>query len=317
MTFLLNPTRRQATIAILAIVMIALHLVLKHGFVIGDEPTARWSWTDVPLFVTLALGGVPLICELLIKLRRGQFGADLLAGISIVTSLFLNEYLAGSIVVLMLSGGEALEAFAVRSASSVLAALAKRMPSRTHRKLEGKLTEVPLEQVIIGDTLVVFPHEICPVDGTVVEGHGVMDESYLTGEPFMMSKTPGSVVLSGAINGDSALTIRADKLAADSRYAKIMQVMRASEQQRPRMRRLGDRLGAWWRRHDHVQVQTFRIRQFTQHRAVVTGTIHRQSLHVVALSRFFLVDQRRGICRFRAVGGQDVQIGRASCRERV
>ena len=79
-----------------------------------------------------------------------------------------------------------------------------------------------------------------------VEGHGVMDESYLTGEPYMMSKTPGSAVLSGAINGETALTIRADKLAVDSRYAKIMQVMRASEQRRPRLRRLGDQLGAFY-----------------------------------------------------------------------
>ena len=73
-----------------------------------------------------------------------------------------------------------------------------------------------------------------------------MDESYLTGEPYQMSKTPGSEVLSGAINGDSVLTIRATKLAVDSRYAKIMQVMRASEQQHPRLRRLGDQLGAYY-----------------------------------------------------------------------
>src|ERR1700720_2308214 len=144
----------------------------------------------------------------------------------------------------MLSGGEALEAYAVRSASSVLAALAKRMPSVAHRKQDGQVADVALDAVAVGDTLVVFPHEICPLDGTVVEGHGVMDESYLTGEPYQMSKATGSTVLSGAVNGDSALTIRADRLVVDSRYAKIMQVMRASEQGRPRLRRLGDQLGA-------------------------------------------------------------------------
>jgi heavy metal translocating P-type ATPase len=120
------------------------------------------------------------------------------------------------------------------------------MPSAAHRKQDGVVTDVMLEQVAVGDTLVVFPHEVCPVDGSVLEGHGVMDESYLTGEPYRMAKTPGSEVLSGAINGDAALTIRAGKLAVDSRYAKIMQVMRASEQRRPRLRRLGDRLGAWY-----------------------------------------------------------------------
>src|SRR5262249_25581641 len=74
----------------------------------------------------------------------------------------------------------------------------------------------------------------------------VMDESYLTGEPYRMSKIPGSAVLSGAINGETALTIRADKLAVDSRYAKIMEVMQASAQRRPRLRRLGDQLAAFY-----------------------------------------------------------------------
>ena len=96
------------------------------------------------------------------------------------------------------------------------------------------------------DTVVVYPHEICPVDGVVVEGHGVMDESYLTGEPYMMSKTTGAPVFSGAINGESVLTIRAEKLPVDSRYAKIMQVMQSAEQHRPRIRRLADQLGAWY-----------------------------------------------------------------------
>src|SRR5581483_3296058 len=117
------------------------------------------------------------------------FGSDLLAGISIVTSVLLGQYLAGTLVVLMLSGGQALEAYAVRSASSVLEALAHRMPWQAHRKRDGLLADVALDAVAVGDTLVVLPHEFCPVDGTVLEGHGVMDESYLTGEPYVMSKT--------------------------------------------------------------------------------------------------------------------------------
>ncbi len=152
--------------------------------------------------------------------------------------------MSGSLVVLMLSGGEALESYAVRSASSVLRALSKRLPSVAHRKTDSTIEDVSLDQIRVGDVLVVFPHEVCPIDGTVLEGHSVMDESYLTGEPYMMSKTPGSTVLSGSINGESSLTIRADKLAVDSRYANIMQVMRESEQHRPRLRRLGDQLGA-------------------------------------------------------------------------
>ena len=232
--------RHQTIIAILATAGIVANLILRFAF-----HTSPRNY-DLPLWITLALGGTPLVANLTVKLFKREFGSDLLAGISIVTSVLLDEYLAGALVVLMLSGGETLERFAVESASSVLRAMAARMPSIAHRKEGDKLVEVPLSDVSIGDTLLVFPHEICPVDATVTAGHGSMDESYLTGEPFRMPKTPGSTVLSGAINGDSALTIRADKLAVDSRYAKIMQVMRASEQDRPHLRRLGDKLGAYY-----------------------------------------------------------------------
>eukprot|EP00456_Euglypha_rotunda_P084012 TRINITY_DN83_c0_g1_i14.p1 TRINITY_DN83_c0_g1~~TRINITY_DN83_c0_g1_i14.p1 ORF type:complete len:652 (+),score=111.57 TRINITY_DN83_c0_g1_i14:7089-9044(+) len=228
-------------IAVVTLIGIAGHLVLRYATSI--DPAA----SQIPLWVVLAFGGIPLVWGLLQKIAKLDFGSDLLAGISIVTAVLLGEYLAGALVVLMLSGGEALESFAVSSASSVLRALAQRMPLIGHRRQQdGKVTDVPLGDVAIGDMLVIFPHEICPVDGVVTEGHGVMDESFLTGEPFQMSKTPGSEVISGAVNGDSALTIRATRPAADSRYAKIMHVMRAAEQNRPHMRRLGDTLGAFY-----------------------------------------------------------------------
>jgi heavy metal translocating P-type ATPase len=236
-------SREQAVIAAVALAAIGLHLALRYG---TNNPAVVYGTPvyQLPLLAALLFGGGPLVFGLCAKLIRREFGSDLLAGISIVTSALLGEYLAGTLVVLMLSGGEALEAYAVRSASSVLAALARRVPSRAHRHTDGRLTDVALSEVAPGDTLVVFPHEICPVDGTVTEGHGVMDESYLTGEPYLISKAPGSAVLSGAINGEAALTFRADKLAVDSRYAKIMKVMRAAEERRPRLRRLGDQLGA-------------------------------------------------------------------------
>jgi heavy metal translocating P-type ATPase len=233
---------KPVCIAALAVVAIALHLLLRWAVRPATAPGIPVC--DLPLFVALALGGAPLVVDLLLKLLRRQFGSDLLAGLSIVTAVLLREYLAGTLVVLMLSGGEALEAYAVRRASSVLAALARRMPSAAHRKRDGGVDDVRLDEVAVGDVLVVFPHEVCPVDGTVVEGHGTMDESYLTGEPYLMPKAPGSAVLSGAVNGEGALTVRADRLAVDSRYAKIMQVMRESEQRRPQLRRLGDQLGA-------------------------------------------------------------------------
>jgi heavy metal translocating P-type ATPase len=233
----------ETLIAALAILAIVVHLVLRYGLRVAGDVRGLPTY-EIPLVVALAAGGLPLVVGLVRNLLRRQFSSDLLAGISIVTSVILGEYLAGTLVVLMLSGGEALESYAVRNASSVLNALARRMPSLAHRKHNGDMRDVPLDDVAIGDLLVVFPHEICPVDGTVVEGRGSMDESYLTGEPYVISKVPGSSVLSGAINAEAALTIRADQRAVDSRYAKIMRVMRESEQRRPKLRRLGDQLGA-------------------------------------------------------------------------
>jgi len=257
----------ENSIALLSLLGIATYAVLRYWLDTGYE-TYYWTvnstlstavetlWqgqgavslqqVQLPLIAVLILGGVPLLYQLSVKLIRGDFGADLLAGLSIVTAICLHEYLAGSLVVLMLSGGAALETYAIRKASSVLEALAKRMPSVAHRKEGDKLIDISTDKVNIGDSLLILPHELCPVDGTVLEGSSTMDESYLTGEPYLMSKTSGSTVLSGAVNGDNALTIRADKLAVDSRYSKIMEVMKASEQNRPNLRRLGDQLGAWY-----------------------------------------------------------------------
>jgi len=233
------PTK-ETYIAGFTLVAIALHVALKYALHFSALTY------NLPMFAALLVGGIPMVWQLLKKLVKRQFGSDLLAGVSIITAILLGEYLVAAIVVLMLSGGEALEEFATARASSVLDALARRMPSVAHRKEAGRLVEVNLADIRIGDELTVLPHEICPVDGTVFEGHGEMNEAYLTGEPYEVSKVPGSTVISGAINGEALLTIRAGKLAVDSRYARIMKVMLETEQQRPQLRRLGDQLGTWY-----------------------------------------------------------------------
>src|SRR5438046_3024959 len=180
----LEVSRGKTTlIAALAVAGILLHLLLRFGFRTG------MATAQLPLLITLVLGGVPLVYELLKKLLRRDFGSDLLAGISIITSVLLGEYLAGSIVVLMLSGGEALENYALRSAASVLGALAQRMPSIAHRRSGSQIVDVTVEEIAVGNVFLIYPHEICPVDGMVIDGHGMMDESYLTGEPFQITKT--------------------------------------------------------------------------------------------------------------------------------
>lgn len=230
----------EGYIAILAFISIVAHLVLIYIV------SSFQVYAYFPLYLTLALGGSFLIFDLLRQLIALNFGSDLLAGLSIITAVLLEQYLAGSLVVLMLSGGKTIENYAVKTASKMLQALSKRAPTIAHRKIKDAIEDISVEQISIGDSILIFPHELCPVDGVVTAGNSVMDESYLTGEPFLISKAPGSEVISGSINSEASLTIKATKRAQDSRYAKIMQVMSESEQKRPRLRRLADQLGAWY-----------------------------------------------------------------------
>ena len=222
--------RIETAVAGLALVAIAVHLWLNQLPPVDAGP---WSRADWPLLAALAIGGVPLVAGLARRLLQRDFSSDLLAGLSIVTAVLLGEYLAGTLVVLMLSGGQAIEAFAVRRASSALEALARRMPSRAHRRLDGATEDIALEAIEPGDTLVVFPHETCPVDGIVLEGRSAMDESTHRravralegaglGRPLRRHQRPWGADHPG------------ERRAVDSRYARIMQVMRESEQRRPR-----------------------------------------------------------------------------------
>jgi len=229
----------DAAIAVVAGVAIALHLILRYVLRLGPVSL-------LPLFFALAIGGIPLLIGLLRQVLKREFGSDMLAGFSIVTGVLLHEYLVACIVVLMLSGGSALEQYATRRASSALRALAARMPTTAHLVTDHGLASVDAQSIVPGQVVAIFPHEVSPVDGEVVEGYSEMDESYLTGEPFQLAKAPGSQVLSGSVNGNTVLKVRATKLPVDSRYSRILKVVEEAEQNRPGMRRIADRLGAWY-----------------------------------------------------------------------
>lgn len=224
----------------ISLTAIALYLLLRFGF------HSSGLVVSLPLWIAIVICGLPLIYDLLVEMWHRRFGADFLAGLSILTAVVVGQPLVAAIIILMLTGGQSLERYATRRASSVLEALARRTPSTAHRVEDSHTSDISVDAIRIGDRLVVFPHEICPVDGTVVSGTGTMDESFLTGEPFRIRKTTGSQVISGALNEEAALTIVADKLAVDSRYARIMKVMREAEANPPEMRRLADKLGAWY-----------------------------------------------------------------------
>ena len=155
---------KDTAIAILAALAILGHLFLRY--VLG----LRQPIHLLPLFFGLAAGGVPLVIGLLRQALKREFGSDLLAGFSIVTGILLHEYLVACIVVLMLSGGSALEQYATRRASSALRALAKRMPTTAHLVSEGRFVVVNAQSIVPDQVIAIFPHEVSPVDGEVIEG---------------------------------------------------------------------------------------------------------------------------------------------------
>ncbi len=225
----------QSYIALMSLIAICAYFAM---YLAGN------SMSDIPLLLTIVIGGVPLFLQIILRLLKGNLGADSLAAIALLAGVILDQYLAATLIIFMLASGQTLEQYAMRKASSVLSALVARMPSIAHRKVNQHIEDIPLAQINIDDKIVIYPHETCPVDGIVIEGHGSMDESYLTGEPYQISKTPGTTVLSGAINGESLLVIKATQLQADSRYAAIVKVLEEAEQKRPSLRRLGDQIGA-------------------------------------------------------------------------
>ena len=229
-----------------SLIAAVLHLILQSIY--SNQDQLIFSNANIPLLFIIVIGGLPLLWEIILKAFKGDLGSDLLAAIALITAIYLQQFLAADLIVLMLASGQSLENYASKKASFALAALTDRTPSVAHKinveKDADQILDIKIDEIQIGDLIAIYPFEISPVDGTVVEGYGTMDESYLTGEPYHLSKAPGSVVLSGAINGENLLTIRAEKLAVDSRYSKIMQVMQDAENKKPQLRRLADQFGA-------------------------------------------------------------------------
>jgi cation transport ATPase len=197
---------------------------------------ATTAWTAGTAIVLLAQ-----IVDIGLHLRRGQFGLDLIAALAMAGALALGESLAGIIVGVMFSGGEALEAFARRRARHEMTALLGRLPRTATRYVDGTLQEVDLTTLAPGDHLLVRRGDVLPVDGIVARGIAVLDESALTGEALPVTHTHGEAVLSGTTNAGDPFDLDATTAAADSTYAGIIRLVEAAEAVRAPMARLADR----------------------------------------------------------------------------
>ena len=212
----------------------ALHL--------ADEPAAG----DIAWAATTATILVPLTWSVARTVLRGNVGVDSIALVAMVGALALGEYLAGAVVALMLSGGNALESAAGRRARRELTELVARAPTVAHRRVGDGLEEVPVGIVEPGDVVVVRAGEVVPVDGVVIDGEAVLDEAALTGEPLPATYEPGRGIRSGTTNAGDAFEVRATRPAADSAYAALVRLVEAAERQRAPFLRLADRYAAFF-----------------------------------------------------------------------
>jgi heavy metal translocating P-type ATPase len=193
-----------------------------------------WTAATVPVLVVLLI-------EILVSLRRGDVGLDIVAALSMLAALVFAEYLAAVVVAVMYSGGQYLESFAERRASREMTALLARVPRSTLRQRNGRLEEVALEEVEPGDRLVIRKGDVVPVDGAVVDGVAVLDQSALTGESMPVQQKVGDPVLSGSTNAGEAFHLAATRRAAESTYAGIVRLVAAAQRSRAPMSRLADR----------------------------------------------------------------------------
>ncbi|HEX9611797.1 MAG TPA: heavy metal translocating P-type ATPase [Gemmatimonadales bacterium] len=202
--------------------------------------------SDAVFLATLLVGGVPLVVQTARGMLRGRFAADIVASLAIVTAFLLEQYFAGVVIVLMQSGGEALEAYAMRRASDSLEGLLARAPKVAHRLRGEHLEDVPVESVAVGDALVVRPGDLVPVDAEVTEGTSTVDQSALTGEPLPIRAVPGTTLMSGSVNQEGALRVRALRRSAQSQYQQIVRLVERARQEKPPIQRLADRYAVWF-----------------------------------------------------------------------
>jgi heavy metal translocating P-type ATPase len=229
---------RAARLPALALLFILIGLAVRLG---GSRPAAAALWS-----AGLVVTGAPVVWRTLRGAAAGRFAADLVAMLAIVAALPLGEPLAGLIVVLMQTGGEALEHYAEGRASQAVRELEAAAPRLAHRLTGGTVSDLPAEDVAVGDVLLVRPGELLCCDALVVDGRSHVDASRLTGEPLPVSAAPGTRLLSGSLNLDGPLTVRAIAPARESQYARIVELVRTAQASKSPLQRLADRYAVWF-----------------------------------------------------------------------
>lgn len=226
-------TKRYPVVALTCLVLLATVVLLPSGLELYIRILTS---TYAAVIVVVRASGMVR------SLREGRWGIDLLALMAIASTVAVGEYIAALVVILMLTGGEALENFAQGRAARELRSLLDRAPRFAHREgADAVPTDTPVGDVVPGDVLMVRPSELVPVDGTLLSETATLDESSLTGESLPVERTTGQLLLSGSVNGVAAIRMRASATAADSQYSRIIALVEEASNSRAPVVRLADR----------------------------------------------------------------------------
>lgn len=225
-------SHKQSLMVIIAIALLAVIL----QFVLGQAWLAQ-------ILVSLvgAVMAMTMFIEMIGTLKSGKYGVDLLAILAVVSSLLFSEYWAAMVILVMLTGGDALEDYASKKANTELKALLDNSPQVAHRLHGEKLEDIAVNQVQVDDKLVIKPGELVPVDGFIVEGSSNFDESSLTGESQPVNKDFNDELMSGSVNGDAVVTMQASQVAANSKYQQLIKLVKKAEATPARFVRMADR----------------------------------------------------------------------------
>ena len=219
---------------------LAVLLIILIGGAATLMPSgARWRHTI--WLAGLLLTSAPILWSTARGMMRGRFAADLVAALAVIASLLLNQPIVGLVIVLMQSGGEALEHLAEGKATDALRKLEEAAPRTLHRITGAAIEDVDVDTVREGDVVLVRPGEMVPCDGEVTSGSSHLDTSSLTGEPMPARAGPGSQVMSGMVNVESPLMVRVLAVARDSQYARIVQLVREAQASKAPLQRIADR----------------------------------------------------------------------------
>ncbi|HMA22487.1 MAG TPA: heavy metal translocating P-type ATPase [Gemmatimonadaceae bacterium] len=229
---------RRTLLPLSAIVLIVVGAVVRYA-VSPSLSTQLWM-------VGLVVTGAPVVWGTLRAAGRGRFATDVVASLSIIGAVALVQPLAGLVIVLMQTGGEALERFAEGRASAAVRALEEAAPRVAHRVVGGHIDDVPVSVVQVGDELLVRPGDLVPCDGVVTEGESELDTSSLTGEAAPVPARAGTTIMSGTLNGFGALRMRTTALAAESQYERIVHLVRTAQASKAPLQRLADRYAVWF-----------------------------------------------------------------------